>query len=161
MPSTREIQLHFGFASQTAAVEVLRAMERKGVLRRLPGKARGIVLNGEHAFEKPAGVIGVPFDGAAAEDEPVYVDAKTSGLDVKGALFALKVTSDSLVADHILEGDIVIADRGRKPGTGDIVAIRTDDSLVLKRFAGTENGSVQGVVSALVRPAPTPVTVPA
>ena len=32
MPSTREIQHHFGFASQTAAVSHLRALERLRVL---------------------------------------------------------------------------------------------------------------------------------
>lgn len=37
VPSTREIQRHFGFASQTAAVNHLKALERKGCLRRLPG----------------------------------------------------------------------------------------------------------------------------
>ena len=37
MPSTREIQRHFGFASQTAAVNHLKALERKGFLRRMPG----------------------------------------------------------------------------------------------------------------------------
>ena len=32
MPSTREIQNHFGFASQTAAVSHLRALEKKGAI---------------------------------------------------------------------------------------------------------------------------------
>ena len=48
-------------------------------------------------------------------------------IDPNTSEFRREITSDSLVADHILEGDIVIADRGRKPGTGDIVAIRTGD----------------------------------
>ena len=43
-PSTREIQEHFGFASQTAAVNHLRALERKGVLQRHAGKARAMAL---------------------------------------------------------------------------------------------------------------------
>ena len=44
MPSTREIQAHFGFASQTAAMSHLRALERKGVIKRLAGKARAVVF---------------------------------------------------------------------------------------------------------------------
>src|SRR5678815_2401061 len=43
-PSTREIQEHFRFASQTAAVNHLRALERKGSIQRHPGKARGLSL---------------------------------------------------------------------------------------------------------------------
>jgi len=38
MPSTREIQTHFGFKSQTAAMGHLRALEKKGVIQRLAGK---------------------------------------------------------------------------------------------------------------------------
>ena len=44
MPSTREIQNHFGFASQTAAVSLLRALEKKGAIQRVPGKARALVF---------------------------------------------------------------------------------------------------------------------
>ena len=40
-PTTREIQAHFGFASQTAAVDHLRALARKGALQHHAGKARG------------------------------------------------------------------------------------------------------------------------
>ena len=39
-PSTRDIQEHFGFSSQTAAVSHLKALEKKGAIRRLEGKAR-------------------------------------------------------------------------------------------------------------------------
>ena len=47
MPSTREIQHSFGFASQTAAMSHLRALERKGVIQRLPGKARAVIFPDE------------------------------------------------------------------------------------------------------------------
>lgn len=43
-PSTREIQEHFGFASQTAAVNHLRALERKGIIKTTSGIARSIVI---------------------------------------------------------------------------------------------------------------------
>lgn len=43
-PSTREIQCHFGFQSQTAAVNHLKALERKGIIRTTPGIARSIVV---------------------------------------------------------------------------------------------------------------------
>src|SRR4051794_25860797 len=44
IPSTREIQQHFGFASQTAAVNHLKALQRKGIIQRLAGKARAVAL---------------------------------------------------------------------------------------------------------------------
>ncbi len=46
-PSTREIQRHFGFASQTAAVQHLRALESKGAIARGANKARAIYIPGD------------------------------------------------------------------------------------------------------------------
>ena len=39
-PSTREIQHHFGYASQTSVMQYLGALERKGFLNRHARKAR-------------------------------------------------------------------------------------------------------------------------
>lgn len=44
MPTTREIQEHFGFASQTAAMGHLKALEGKGLIARTRNAARAIVL---------------------------------------------------------------------------------------------------------------------
>ena len=42
-PSTREIQSHFGFASQTSVMQYIVALERKGFLDRHPRKARALI----------------------------------------------------------------------------------------------------------------------
>src|SRR5438034_3358524 len=42
-PSTREIQNHFGFASQTSVMQYLAALERKGFLQRHARKARALI----------------------------------------------------------------------------------------------------------------------
>src|SRR6187455_2875105 len=42
-PSTREIQNHFGFASQTSVMQYIAALERKGFLDRHARKARALV----------------------------------------------------------------------------------------------------------------------
>ena len=42
-PSTREIQHHFGFASQTSVMQYLAALERKGFLDRHARKARALI----------------------------------------------------------------------------------------------------------------------
>src|ERR1700745_2938998 len=42
-PSTREIQNHFGFASQTSVVQYIAALERKGFLDRHARKARALI----------------------------------------------------------------------------------------------------------------------
>src|SRR5947207_4527107 len=42
-PSTREIQHHFGFASQTSVMQYLATLERKGFLDRHARKARALI----------------------------------------------------------------------------------------------------------------------
>src|ERR1700747_2089064 len=42
-PSTREIQSHFRFASQTSVMQYIAALERKGFLQRHAGKARALI----------------------------------------------------------------------------------------------------------------------
>src|ERR1041385_4174864 len=42
-PSTREIQTHFGFASQTSVMQYIAALERKGFINRQARKARALI----------------------------------------------------------------------------------------------------------------------
>src|SRR5207244_11592059 len=42
-PSTREIQNHFGFASQSSVMQYIAALERKGFLNRHARKARALM----------------------------------------------------------------------------------------------------------------------
>ena len=42
-PSTREIQNHFGFASQTSVMQYIAALEKKGFLDRRARKARSLI----------------------------------------------------------------------------------------------------------------------
>ena len=42
-PSTREIQNHFGFASQTSVMQYIAALERKGFIDRQARKARALI----------------------------------------------------------------------------------------------------------------------
>ena len=46
-PSTREIQNHFGYASQTSVMQYLGALERKGFLDRHARKARALITPGQ------------------------------------------------------------------------------------------------------------------
>ena len=49
-PTNQEIVDHFGWASPNAANGHLRALEKKGAIRRTPGKARGIEVLDRYYF---------------------------------------------------------------------------------------------------------------
>jgi repressor LexA len=144
MPSTREIQDHFGFASQTAAMNHLRALERKGVIVRLPGKARAVAL-ASHLRRSP--ILDIPIFGhiAAGGPEPqdqsqqgtVSVDIESAGLKKNSRMFAVKVRGDSMIGAQISDGDLVILEQ-KVPQNGDIVAALVDGETTLKRYVATE-----------------------
>ena len=78
MPSTRDIQKHFGFASQTAAMGHLRALERKGVIRRLAGKARAVVFPKDHQVRSQ--MMDVPVFGAIPAGFPRTIPSSPTAI---------------------------------------------------------------------------------
>ena len=140
MPSTREIQAHFGFASQTAAMSHLRALERKGAIRRLAGKARAVVfpetLEREEIRDIPIyGDIaaGMAQDVVPERDGCVSIDVASLGISRSTKAFALKVRGDSMIDAHICDGDTVVLEM-REPRNGDVVAALIDGETTLKRY---------------------------
>lgn len=140
MPSTREIQHFFGFASQTAAMSHLRALERKGVIQRLPGKARAVVFpeeldRGEIVDIPIYGMIaaGMAQDVEQERQGCISIDIATLGLPRHTRTFALKVRGDSMIDAHICSGDTVILEF-KEPRKGDIVAALIDGETTLKRY---------------------------
>jgi repressor LexA len=140
MPSTREIQHYFGFASQTAAMSHLRAMERKRVILRLPGKARAVIFPDEldrgEIFDIPIyGHIaaGMAQDAEQEKQGCISMDISVLGIPRNARTFALKVRGDSMIDAHICHGDTVILEF-KEPRKGDIVAALIDGETTLKRY---------------------------
>lgn len=142
MPSTREIQAHFGFKSQTAAMGHLRALEKKGAIQRLPGKARAVIfpesLEREEIVDIPLyGNIAAGYAQDATEEKEavVSVDVRSLGLSHSRSdkRFALRVNGESMIDAHICEGDTVILEQ-REPRHGDIIAALIDGESTLKRY---------------------------
>ena len=145
MPSTRDIQKHFGFSSQTAAMSHLRALEKKGVIQRLAGLARAVVfpqdLDRAEIVDVPVyGHIpaGLAVDAEQQTEGCISVDINTLGIPRNAKTFALKVRGDSMIGAHILDGDFVILEV-REPRARDIVAALIDGETTLKRYL-TKNG---------------------
>lgn len=143
-PSSRDIQLHFGFASQTAAMNHLRALTKKGVIRREPGMARAIAFTEELDREE---ILDIPLYGSIAagmgedqrqeQDGCLSIDIRSLGIPRNSRTFALKVRGDSMIDAHICDGDTVILEF-REPRRGDIVAALIDGETTLKRYVVQE-----------------------
>ena len=139
-PSTREIQGHFGFGSQTAVMDHLRALERKGALERQPGRARALILK-TFAPRVPFidipvyGTIpaGMPSDQRQESDGCISIDLESIRLPKGARVFALKVRGDSMINAGIHENDTVILEF-KEPRNRDVVAALVDGETTLKRY---------------------------
>jgi repressor LexA len=143
-PSTREIQEHFGFASQTSVMQYIVALERKGFLQRHARKARALITSAPHSR-----VVDVPIYGEIPAGMSTLAEQNIEGhiaLDLtslnagrSSRPFALRVRGDSMIGAHILDGDIVILEDRKTARNGDIVAALIDGESTLKRYV-TERG---------------------
>jgi SOS regulatory protein LexA len=57
------------------------------------------------------------------------------------ASFLLRVSGDSMIGECIMEGDLVIVERGRTPQIGDVVIAEVDGEWTMKYFK-KKNGKV-------------------
>ena len=141
MPTQREIATRFGFASPNSVRTHLRLMEKKGMVERLPGKARSLKLT----ISIPSGI---PVLGKIAAGTPQ--EAFQNAVEFlplppqffRGTnLFALQVKGDSMKDVGIFPGDLAIMSHQQDVADGEIAAVLLDDDATLK-FVFRRNGTV-------------------
>lgn len=140
-PTLREIMDSFGFTSPATVSSHLELLEKKGAIRREPGRARNIVLPG--AAARRPGFLEIPVYGAIPAgladireqqtDRCIAVDMDSLKLPQGARVFALEVRGDSMTGAGILDRDIVILELA-EPRHRDIVAALIDGETTLKRF---------------------------
>jgi len=138
-PSTREIQSHFGFASQTSVMQYIAALERKGFLERHPRKARALITPAMKVRITDIPIYGqIPAGMSALTEQTieghVSLDARSANISRNHSTFALCVRGDSMIGAHIVDGDIVILEESKEVHNGDIVAALIDGETTLKHY---------------------------
>jgi repressor LexA len=137
VPSQREIQAHFGFASVNAVDCHLAALEKKGALVRHHGMARGLVLPHVHpVLDIPIfGTIpaGPPSANEQMADGHLAIDPALFKLRPREEVYSLRVRGDSMEGAGIQDGDLVVM-VCRPPKHRDIVGALVDGESTLKRL---------------------------
>ena len=138
-PSTREIQTHFGFASQTSVMQYLVVLERKGFLNRHARKARALITPVQKVRIMDIPIYGqIPAGMSTLTEQTIEghisLDTRSVNASKNGRTFALRVQGDSMIDAHILDGDIVILEDRKEARNGDIVAALIDNETTLKRY---------------------------
>src|SRR3954452_11403529 len=107
-PTVREIGTNFDIKSPNGVMCHLKALEKKGLIIREGFSARAIQL-----VDHRAPSVGIPFLGAVAAGSPIAAveqDEKFEFDTVFGGpdRYVLKVRGQSMIEDHIDDGDLVI-----------------------------------------------------
>jgi repressor LexA len=144
-PSIPEIGHRFKITSTRGVFDHLKALERKGYIRRIGKRAIEIVsVNGRSALPE---AMEIPILGRVTAGVPILAEENIEGfLAVANEIargketFALKVKGDSMIDDGIFDGDYVIIRRQETADNGDIVCALIENEATLKRF--NRQGSV-------------------
>jgi repressor LexA len=133
-PTVREIGSQFEIASPNGVMCHLKALEKKGLIIREPNMSRAIQL------AEPLERHGLPLAGriaagvlheALAQEERIDFGELFTAED----LFVLEVAGDSMIENHIADGDYVVIRKQNTANRGDVVVALTEDNeATLKRW---------------------------
>jgi repressor LexA len=156
-PTLREIGEHFGIRSTNGVNDHLKALEKKGHLRREDLKSRAmrpVHMPGNGAASKgsePAipiskaseeEVYESPIVGRVAAGQPILaveniedtVRVDRFFLGNQQELFGLRIVGESMIEDGILDGDYVFVKKTPSAKAGDIVVAMIDEEATVKRY---------------------------
>jgi repressor LexA len=147
-PTLREIGEHMGIRSTNGVNDHLRALERKGYLRREDMKSRALKLveDSTPAPLRSGGsdedIIDIPVVGRVAAGLPLLAEenvvdtVRVDRMLVRGGreVFGLRVTGDSMIEAGILAGDYIFVRKQATADRGDVVVALIGDEATVKHF---------------------------
>lgn len=132
-PAIREICEAFDIKSPNGVMCHLKALEKKGLIERPEKLARAIMLT-DHRPPGPA----LPMLGLVAAGAAIEAVAQDDEVDFNQFCgpnhFALKVRGQSMIDDHIDDGDLVVIRKQETASNGERVVAMIDGEVTLKRF---------------------------
>ena len=159
-PTLKDIATNIGVKSASTAHFHLERLEAKGLIRR--GSDGLIELIERNTPE--LGPTAVPLVGVIAAGRPIdaiedstMIDIPSSMIDGKGEVYCLEVSGNSMIDEHICDGDIVVIKKQDQADNGQIVvALLEDNTATLKTFRRLKNGKIMLIPA---NPTMEPITV--
>ncbi len=140
-PSYEEIARGLSLASLATVHKHIQALETKSYLKRGFNRSRSLELGVKYAQEhRRQRDREIPLMGVIAAGKPVEAVEQRATVNFaeftgKRDLFALEVRGDSMIDDHICEGDMILLERAHEVRDGDIVvALVSGSETTLKRI---------------------------
>ena len=181
-PTIAEIGKQFQMTSSASVHSILSALEREGLIKRIPNVSRGIEIV---KLETAEADYEIPLLGLVAAGQPIEailthetVSAPKNMIG-RGRMFALRVRGDSMIDENIQDNDIIIVSSQQTAENGQMVVALIDGNYAtVKKFYRESDFirlepanpqfkpifiktpgrlQLQGVVRGLIRNYPTPV----
>jgi repressor LexA len=147
-PSFEEIAGQFNYNSLATVHEHLSNLERKGYIKRSYNESRAIEILPSDIFPK---AIELPVLGAVAAGLPIEAFETQETIAVPddfvrraGNHYVLRVRGDSMIEDHISDGDyVVVHDRPAADNGEMVIAMLDDAGATVKRYYRERDGRVR------------------
>jgi repressor LexA len=152
-PSYEELANGLHLASLATVHKHIQALESRNYLRRLFNQSRSLEVSAKYMQERRRGRAprssDIPLAGRIAAGAPVEA---IEGQDMlhfadfagKGDTFALQVSGESMIDDHIMSGDYVLVERAQQANDGEIVVALVDGTdATLKRLYHEPGGRIR------------------
>jgi repressor LexA len=137
-PTIAEIGKQFKMSSSASVHSILSALDREGLIKRIPNVSRGIEIVQQ---ETTSDDYEIPLLGIVAAGQPIEAilthDTVSAPRDMigRGRTFALRVRGDSMIEENIQDGDIIIVVSQRTAENGQMVVALIDGSYAtVKKF---------------------------
>jgi repressor LexA len=152
-PSYDEIAQGLDLASLATVHKHISALEAKNYLKRGFNQSRSLELAPRYLQEqrrrKPGVETEIPLRGRIAAGSPVEaIETKDtlsfSDFTGSGETYALEVRGNSMIDDHICDGDLILLEKTAQANDGDIVvALVREHEATLKRYYRDSSDTVR------------------
>jgi repressor LexA len=139
-PTMQELADQLG-TSKVTIFEHVGALEKKRVLRRNKHKARSLEIISEELLPDENRSTKLPLLGTIAAGSPILAVENREEIDLeqlfqsKSGVYVLRVRGESMIDDHLCDGDYVVIERRENARNGEqVVALLDSGEATLKRF---------------------------
>ena len=147
-PSFEEIAENFDYNSLATVHEHLTNLERKGYIKRSYNESRAIEILPSEAAPK---AIELPLLGSVAAGVPIEALEFNETFSVPetfiqrgGGHYVLKVRGNSMVDEHIRDGDFVVINERQRADNGEmVIALVNGTSATVKKYYRERDGRIR------------------
>lgn len=130
-PTYRDIARELGYDAVGTVQDHVRTLLRKGFLEKEEGVSRGFRLSYQRGSQE------IPVLGRVPAGHPIEAIQDVQGSvavpgTLRGDLFALRVTGESMIDAGIMDGDMVIVRKQAHADNGDIVVAMVEGEATVK-----------------------------